>query len=155
MMIALQYHVATAVVSAVSCKFMVKYCRELVTFFVTGSSGQWILALLRWWSNNYTCKKKYQKRETVKLWCWYVHMIMATGTYLVNAPSQVLRKGILIFYIQKRYCVVRNPLSWHFLSKRHSSDFFKRKHFNSYAAMIMYAIIVRSHLTIFWKYLAP
>ena len=97
MMIALQYHVATAVVSAVSCKFMVKYCRELVTFFVTGSSGQWILALLRWWSNNYTCKKKYQKRETVKLWCWYVHMIMATGTYLVNASSQVLRKGILIF----------------------------------------------------------
>ena len=110
MMIALQYHVATAVVSAVSCKFMVKYCRELVTFFVTGSSGQWILALLRWWSNNYTCKKKYQKRETVKLWCWYVHMIMATGTYLVNAPSQVLRKGILIFFTSRSGIVLSATL---------------------------------------------
>ena len=108
---------------------MVKYCRELVTFFVTGSSGQWILALLRRWSNNYTCKKKYQKRETVKLWCWYVHMIMATGTYLVNAPSQVLRKGILIFYIQKRYCVVRNPLSWHFFCQKDTPQTLLKKTF--------------------------
>ena len=128
MIIALkQYHVAAAVVSAVSCKFMVKYCRELVTFFVTGSSGQWILALLRWWSNNYTCKKKYQKRETVKLWCWYVHMIMATGTYLVNASSQVLRKGILIFLHPEAVLCCPQPsfLVFFFLSKRHSSDTFK------------------------------